>query len=417
MIIPYATDAPIYHFPFATIGLMLANVVVFAVAATHVEPPQVFIDPEPLTSMEDGGWSEQDFEDVLEQIEQSKSALDSYTLQFDRFAPWQWLTTNFMHADLFHLLGNMLFLWAFALIVEGKIGWWRFLLMYLTIGIIYGAIVQVGMLLLADSHGSALGASGVIFGVLAVAVCWAPKNEISCLTWFIYPRTYEVPVLLLGFAYFAMQLFSLGIQQFGMSSEMLHIVGLLVGFPLGLLMIKLDWVDCEGWDLIRVFAGNEGKRHVAREVVVKHAKQVEQRGHQRDRATTIESVTAALSAGNSLVALRLLEKGRDLFTATDPIPNRILLSLINDLHRTKQWSASVPWMELLISQSNDNSVAAIQLKLAQILYQVANRPAKAMRVLDALPASLPEKQGELRNRLKAAVRKRLDEGTGELEFE
>jgi membrane associated rhomboid family serine protease len=48
--------------------------------------------------------------------------------------PWQWMTSIFMHAGIGHLLGNMIFLWAFGLIVEGKIGWLPFTLLYLAIG-------------------------------------------------------------------------------------------------------------------------------------------------------------------------------------------------------------------------------------------------------------------------------------------
>ena len=35
-----------------------------------------------------------------------------------------------MHGGLMHLLGNMLFLWAFGLVVEGEIGSLRFVALY-----------------------------------------------------------------------------------------------------------------------------------------------------------------------------------------------------------------------------------------------------------------------------------------------
>ncbi len=56
-----------------------------------------------------------------------------------------------------HLVGNMFFLWGFGLVVEGKLGWWRFLLLYLTIGAIYSVIIQTSML--GATEGGALGAS------------------------------------------------------------------------------------------------------------------------------------------------------------------------------------------------------------------------------------------------------------------
>jgi membrane associated rhomboid family serine protease len=45
------------------------------------------------------------------------------------------LTSMFLHGGLFHLLGNLLFLWVFAPNVEDVLGRWRFLGFYLTSGI------------------------------------------------------------------------------------------------------------------------------------------------------------------------------------------------------------------------------------------------------------------------------------------
>ena len=73
----------------------------------------------------EGQMNEEDFAFLVNQL----------MLQYGTFKPWQWITSNFMHAGFMHLLGNMFCLWGFGLVVEGKIGWWRFLLVYLGIGI------------------------------------------------------------------------------------------------------------------------------------------------------------------------------------------------------------------------------------------------------------------------------------------
>ena len=217
MLIPYNTDAPIYYFPFTTIGLIVANVLMYVVSlAMMTEGPANVL------------W---------------------LTLEFDTINPLQWLTNNFMHADIFHLAGNMFFLWGFGLVVEGKLGWWRFLLLYLGIGIVYGAIVQTIMFLLAEEYGVALGASGVIFGILAVAVLWAPQNEMSCLLFLrLYPQVIEIPIFGFGFFYLVVQVLFFVWRGFSMSSEALHLTGLAVGLPVGIVMLKLAWVDCDGQD-------------------------------------------------------------------------------------------------------------------------------------------------------------------------
>ena len=81
--------------------------------------------------------------------------------------PTQWLTCcNFMHADPMHLIGNMICLWAFGLVVEGKLGACKTLFVYLGIGVAHGAIVQ--FLTLGSHHTYCLGASGVIYGFMAI---------------------------------------------------------------------------------------------------------------------------------------------------------------------------------------------------------------------------------------------------------
>ena len=102
MLFPFRTDAPIYHWPIVTVGLIVVNTLIFVMGLQNVEP---------------------------------------LLLQFGHgLYPTQWLTNIFLHADILHLLGNMVWLWAFGLIVEGKLGWWKYLLVYLGIGIAQSAV-------------------------------------------------------------------------------------------------------------------------------------------------------------------------------------------------------------------------------------------------------------------------------------
>ena len=141
MFIPYSTDAPIYYWPIATIGLIVANVFIFfAVLFGGIQNP------------------------------------DDWVLVYGvGLTPPQWLLSMFMHADLLHLLGNMIFLWVFGLVVEGKLGWQKFLPCYLAIGILQSVVEQILQLVLAGQGGS-LGASSAIYGIMAMAAIWAPKN-------------------------------------------------------------------------------------------------------------------------------------------------------------------------------------------------------------------------------------------------
>lgn len=110
MIIPYSTDAPIYYFPWMTITLIVANCVTFALTGMGLNSE---------------GW----------------------LLQYGNgLHPLEWLAYSFLHFGPIHLLGNMFFLWAFGIVVEGKLGWWKFLSIYLAIGIVGGFLIQLAML-------------------------------------------------------------------------------------------------------------------------------------------------------------------------------------------------------------------------------------------------------------------------------
>jgi len=118
MFIPYGTDAPIYHWPFATGAMMLINIVVLVLQYMHPE-----------------------------------SQADFVLVHGDGLHPIQWLTSVFMHEGVLHLLGNLIFLWAFGIIVEGKVGPIIFTLLYVGIGVFQNMIQQVMFLPFSDFSG------------------------------------------------------------------------------------------------------------------------------------------------------------------------------------------------------------------------------------------------------------------------
>jgi membrane associated rhomboid family serine protease len=214
ILIPTGTDAPLYHYPISTIGLVAINVFAYALGVAGYFLPE------------------------------------QYILSFgDGFHPTQWVTSVFLHQGIFHLLSNMTFLLAFGLIVEGKIGWWKFLGLYLLLGIIESFGSQT--LMFFSEGGGALGASGAIMGILAVGVIWAPNNNITFGFIFYFSLyQFEVSLLSVGFFFFASNLLVLTFNQFQMSSELLHLLGLLPGLVIGIVFIRFKWVDCEGCDIL-----------------------------------------------------------------------------------------------------------------------------------------------------------------------
>lgn len=85
------------------------------------------------------------------------------------------ITASFIHADLFHLAGNMLFLWVFGRRVEDACGSWRFLSFYLLCGLCADLL---STLIRREDFIPGIGASGAIAGLLGAYLILFPGGKI-----------------------------------------------------------------------------------------------------------------------------------------------------------------------------------------------------------------------------------------------
>ncbi|MDP1824343.1 MAG: rhomboid family intramembrane serine protease [Archangium sp.] len=126
------------------------------------------------------------------------------------FAQVGWLTNLFVHFDIFHLLGNMLFLWLVGPLLEEAWGRRRFLAFYLSAGLV-ASLVQ--FLISRDSPASIGGASGAIAGCMgAFALRFAAtKIRFHYFLWFIriFVGSVHVPAWICGVLWFGRELFDL----------------------------------------------------------------------------------------------------------------------------------------------------------------------------------------------------------------
>jgi len=120
-------------------------------------------------------------------------------------------SSMFLHGELMHLLGNMLFLYIFGDNVEDSFGHIGYLFFYLLCG------VGSGLIHVMFNWGSsvpALGASGAISGVMGAYAVMFPSHRI--LTFFFIFLIPVPAILILGY-WFALQ-FVAGINGLGMAT-------------------------------------------------------------------------------------------------------------------------------------------------------------------------------------------------------
>jgi membrane associated rhomboid family serine protease len=118
------------------------------------------------------------------------------------------LTAMFMHGGWSHIIGNMIFLWAFGPEVEDLMGRGRYLTFYLLGGLV-AALAQVAAA--PDSTVPNLGASGAIAAVMGAFLVTFPQDRIrSLLVILVFVRVTYVPAVLLIGLWGLTQFLSLG---------------------------------------------------------------------------------------------------------------------------------------------------------------------------------------------------------------
>jgi membrane associated rhomboid family serine protease len=148
-------------------------------------------------------------------------------------------TSMFLHVNLVHLAGNLIYLWIFGNNIEDRIGRVGFVVFYL-FGGVAAALAQV--LIDPESTIPMVGASGAISAVLGAYLVMFPRARILSLVFlgFFY-QLIEVPaVIVLGF-WFVLQLVD-GIASLGLAGAeggvafFAHIGGFVAGVVIGLLI-------------------------------------------------------------------------------------------------------------------------------------------------------------------------------------
>jgi membrane associated rhomboid family serine protease len=438
--IPISTDAPLYHYPIATVTVMVLNVLMFLAVGLNPEIEVIEVDdrrPNASESApsdqrdtgkgwdevlkEDGGGNQGANENELEGLQdgadvgiggnkrlkrQTGFLHRNLCLEFGTFKPWQWLTNNFMHADWMHLIGNLVFLWAFGIVVEGKVGWLVFSAIYLSVGIIYGFFLQMGTLIVGMDEGVALGASAAIFGLLAICVAWAPANEFETIWIFGFRAGMtEISILTFGAFFFAKELLFFGLQGFRMSSELLHIIGFLVAFPVGLWMVKAGHVDCEGWDIFSYLHGQTGKDSKILKQTEKAQKEKRKRLREESKAAAELSphnlsqlqsqVSEALDRGEFELAYRIHVK----LASNNPTvqwQQKELHRIISGYLKAKRYPEAVGLIETYI-ETFEQDRFAMQIALLRI-WLSEQKPRKVLRYVKGMNVAFlgPEHNAKLK---------------------
>jgi membrane associated rhomboid family serine protease len=148
VIIPFRTKNPPEHFPFVTLILIVINVLIYA-----------------LTSLENAC------------LRIDTAVIEQFAVTHNTLSLWRLTTAMFLHANIEHIFGNMLFLWIFGAAVEGRLRPFKFLIIYFVAGWTGGLLSDL-LLGAVSPDTPSLGASGAIMGIAGAYLYMFPFSRV-----------------------------------------------------------------------------------------------------------------------------------------------------------------------------------------------------------------------------------------------
>jgi membrane associated rhomboid family serine protease len=218
--IPYQVDVPFNHRPVVNWLVVAAVVLVFALQ---------------LIEFAEHGGSDMTAGQYAEYLEKATSrqfVLNGFGIKGLFGHMW-------LHGGLFHLIGNLIFLWLFGNAVCSKIG----NLYYLPAYILCGLTAAVTHLILFDVP--MLGASGAINGMVGMYLVFFPENAISCMFFLLWhPIRFTVRSFWVILLWFAFDILGAAYGGGGVA-YFAHIGGFVAGFGLAILLLQAKLVVME----------------------------------------------------------------------------------------------------------------------------------------------------------------------------
>jgi len=155
------------------------------------------------------------------------------------FNPIKMISSVFTHSGWLHLIGNLLFFFAFAAAVEIYIGLGKFGMVVLILAISTNLSYSTVMFWQDDALPT-LGLSGVVMGMISIFIVLMPKARVRCIFWFlIIVRRVALPAWALGLWNIAWDIIQLNYSFHQSSTNFVaHISGALIGIAIGIWLLS-----------------------------------------------------------------------------------------------------------------------------------------------------------------------------------
>ena len=190
------------------------------------------------------------------------SVLRPFLLHPDAPRLHQFFSSVFLHADLLHIGGNMVFLWVFGNALNDRFGHAAYLAFYLAGGVLAG----VGYVLLSG-RAPVLGASGAICAVTGAYLVLFPRVRVTVLMWIFYliTRLQVSSLVFVGFQFLYNLLMTVGAREGGVAYAA-HTSGYLYGIAISLILLAFKVVPRDPMDLLNLLGQSRRRQRYRRMV-------------------------------------------------------------------------------------------------------------------------------------------------------
>ena len=155
------------------------------------------------------------------------------------------LSSAFAHADWFHLIGNLIFFFAFAASIEMALGYVLFPLSIIILAI--GTNLTYTLTINPETALPTLGLSGVVMGMIGLFTYLMPTARIKCFFWFlIIFKFFAIPAWILAVWYVGWDIYNM--TNSGNQSNInfvAHISGAAIGYIFGFLLLRKEKADIQ----------------------------------------------------------------------------------------------------------------------------------------------------------------------------
>lgn len=381
MLLPIRTSIRPWRTPYVNYALIAVNVLIFLITyAPHYSIVAGVRVVEPLRP-----WAQQ-----FELIPKDPSW-------------WQFVSYAFLHADPWHIIFNMFFLYLFGNNVNDRLGHVWYVCFYLA-GAVFSGLGH--MALHSASYTPTLGASGAVAAVTGAYLVLFPQTLITVLYWFFFIGTIQVPALYF-IAFKLILLDNVLARGHGNIAYDAHLAG--YGFGIGAALVLLVtgltssssydlWAMIKRWNRRRQyrdvvssgydpFTGQTARKQVT-------VREVKKSPAEREFEQRISDLRHEIG---SRIAQRNLSDAADRYLelmkldSKQVLPRQHLLDIANQLTSDKRAAESAQAYEQFLTHYSGYEYAEqVELMLGILYSRYLNQPQQAVKHLQAAAEKLTD---------------------------